>query len=891
MSNSIYQAFGNVRISEDNLVIEVMNSTGVDIEGSSNLVILDSDNINGAITGSGNTMLGSGASTSWCTLFAGTENIVSLGDGSTIDDQTLEGGNAFTVGDNGDVRASKNDTIYAGAGSDVRFGDGDVISTNSSHIHTSFVFNSRSSDIIVNGDANRIEVEGGTLVLNGANNNITASTYAARPTYSVGSRSVEETITTSTGSVVADVNGMVLTGSANGANITLTGGVATVNLGNGNIVTLSGISSGATVKYIDASGATTVSTLTDDNVENIGGTLYNVSGNATVGQDNAFFDVLNSNAALNVAGSGNTVVLEENGNRVTVAGNGNTFLGSGGATALVSGFDNFFSLGDQAAFSVYGNGNTLLGGDNSGGALTGSNNVLSIGDDGNVIDRGDGNVITFGDRALMSSSDAHATITAGANGNLLLWNGGTVNASNGNRITYLGGDGSISGDSNYINFEGDNLKVTGSNNSISMPSVFYEHLVWGQKHDAQTITTDTGSLHSLGTEIVITGSVKVTSVTLGAGGVATIDLGNGNIVTLSGVSSGTSVKYIDNSGAASVATLTDPSLLHVSGTLYNVKSDIYTAQSKSILDVFSGASLYLTGSSDQVILESGSHGGYVFGDKNTIVGTKVSGVVEAITGNGNVAQFGANNTIFNYGVGNTITVGANSVVWDTATEFLDHTSSSTTINATQGGAQITVRGTGEAINANSAEITERWLSKLSYSSSIKGNGNLIDVDCPPGQEPLNSMVLSLNGSNNMIHLYSANGGTIKTTTGSLIAKSNELVLTGTADASSIYLLNGSATVNLGSGNVITLDGVYSGANVEYIDASGKATWSVLQDSSAGVSATRSLGATSGTQADAQVNQLVAAMASYSVGSGGVGASAQMSPNANVQPLAASAVLH
>jgi hypothetical protein len=153
------------------------------------------------------------------------------------------------------------------------------------------------------------------------------------------------------------------------------------------------------------------------------------------------------------------------------------------------------------------------------------------------------------------------------------------------------------------------------------------------------------------------------------------------------------------------------------------------------------------------------------------------------------------------------------------------------------------------------------------------------------------MVLSLNGSNNMIHLYSANGGTIKTTTGSLIAKSNELVLTGTADASSIYLLNGSATVNLGSGNVITLDGVYSGANVEYIDASGKATWSVLQDSSAGVSATRSLGATSGTQADAQVNQLVAAMASYSVGSGGVGASAQMSPNANVQPLAASAVLH
>ncbi|KAK47350.1 hypothetical protein BG58_05475 [Caballeronia jiangsuensis] len=875
----------SVLVSDDNLVVEVMNSesAGVFVDGSSNLVILDGDQASVTISGNGNTVIGSGTNNSGFAIFGeSTENIISLGDWAHVQDSSINGGNTITVGDNGQIIASKNDTIYAGVGSNIGFCGGDVISADNSYIRANPFVDSYSGDISVNGDANRIEVGGGTLVLNGSNNSITASTYVVRPNIRVE----EETIKTSTASIVAGVNGMVLTGAANATNITLTGGVATVNLGDGNVVTLSGISSGATVQYIDASGATTVSTLTDANVENTGGTLFNVSGDATVGQDNAFFDVLNGNTALNVAGSGNTVFLEANGDDVKVAGDGNTFMGSDSERFFVSGSDNLFSLGERAFVEVEGRGKTVFGADYSGASLSGSNNFVTVGDHASVSDFGDGNTITFGNDAYGLIYDAHVTINAETGGRFYLENGGTIN-SNGADI-FEGGSGSVNGDSNRVNFTGDNLSLTGSNNSISM-STLAGGVSVGTRHDAQVINTATGSFTNLGTEIVITGSINVNSVKWAAGGVATIDLGSGNVVTLSGVVSGTSVKYIDNSGSATVATLTDPSLLHVSGTLYNVKSDIYTVQNKSILDVFNGASLYLSGTSNQVILESGSHGGYVSGDKNTIVGSKVSGATERIVGNGNVAQFGANNTVCNVGVGNTITVGANSEVYDAFSANVNNDGSSyfTTINATQGGALIRIYGNGETVNANSATIQEIWTSMARGSSSIKGNGNLIDV-ISYGWDMAGTMLLSLNGSNNTIHLNSAPDQTIKTTTGSLVAKSDELVLTGTADANSISLANGVATVNLGGGNVVTLNGVYSGANVEYIDASGNGTWSVLQDSASGLSSMRAAG---GTQADPQVNQLVAAMASYSADNGGVGASAQTLRNANVQTLAASATLH
>lgn len=172
---------------------------------------------------------------------------------------------------------------------------------------------------------------------------------------------------------------------------------------------------------------------------------------------------------------------------------------------------------------------------------------------------------------------------------------------------------------------------------------------------------------------------------------------------------------------------------------------------------------------------------------------------------------------------------------------------------------------------------------------VKGSGNSIEWWGSTGYATVNDTgVLSLNGSNNAVQVISANGATFKTTTASLMAMGSELVLTGTAQANSISLVDGTATVNLGNGNVVTLNDVCSGANVEYIDASGNATWSVLQDSASGLSSMR---AASSTQADPQVNQLVAMMASYSADNGGVGASTQTLPNANVQTLAASATLH
>ncbi|TCF96341.1 hypothetical protein BZM27_55775, partial [Paraburkholderia steynii] len=83
------------------------------------------------------------------------------------------------------------------------------------------------------------------------------------------------------------------------------------------------------------------------------------------------------------------------------------------------------------------------------------------------------------------------------------------------------------------------------------------------------------------------------------------------------MSSGTQIEYVDATGAASWSTLTDTSLVHVGGNMYQVTAGVKATMSNSILDVVSGASLNLTGSSDYVILESGSGSSMVTGDNNT----------------------------------------------------------------------------------------------------------------------------------------------------------------------------------------------------------------------------------------------------------------------------------
>ncbi len=72
----------------------------------------------------------------------------------------------------------------------------------------------------------------------------------------------------------------------------------------------------------------------------------------------------------------------------------------------------------------------------------------------------------------------------------------------------------------------------------------------------------------------------------------------------------------------------------------------------------------------------------------------------------------------------------------------------------------------------------------------------------------------------------------------------------------------SPPLNIGDGNVVNLKGVASGTSLEYIDASGHATYSVLQDSGLIV------GQSQGAVGDPQVHQMIAAMSTFGAPAGG-----------------------
>jgi trimeric autotransporter adhesin len=116
---------------------------------------------------------------------------------------------------------------------------------------TARLFRVSGSNNVINGEYD------GPLSLGGTNNSV-VMVNNMQVTTSSG--------TLSTGSTGADP--IVLTGSITASGLTLTGGVLTAQLGNGNVATLAGVSSGTEVEYIDAAGTATWSALLDSGLSN-----------------------------------------------------------------------------------------------------------------------------------------------------------------------------------------------------------------------------------------------------------------------------------------------------------------------------------------------------------------------------------------------------------------------------------------------------------------------------------------------------------------------------------------------------------------------------------------------------------------------------------------------
>nr|WP_244827982.1 TolC family protein [Caballeronia sp. TF1N1] len=400
------------------------------------------------------------------------------------------------------------------------------------------------------------------------------------------------------------------------------------------------------------------------------------------------------------------------------------------------------------------------------------------------------------------------------------------------------------------------VNLFGSNNTVEMAVDYvapsYQPYTTGWGLAGLQTTTGSVSVNFSGSEMVLKGSAVAGTLTDGN---LSVQLDNGNVATLSGVSSGTQIEYIDASGQATWTTLMDTNLVSMGGNMYSVTNTQSAIMSNSYFDVLGGASLRLSGSSNTVFLENGADSPsgravWITGDNNYVSATvggwdnvSVGGTHNTVTATG-VGVVGVNSfSVQEFGSANTVTVGANVRIMANGT--------GSTFYAMQGGDLIMVNSSGETIYGNNDSVYFQGVGL----TTVRGNGNDINVMPTSGNATLN-----LNGSNNTVHLD--DGAAVQTTTGSVSVNGNVLVLTGSAAAGT--LAGGNLSLQLGNGNVATMSGVSSGTQIEYIDGSGKASWSTLTDT---VSAT-------------QASQLVSAMASYSSASTGVSSTLLMQTQDN-----------
>ncbi|MFP6562594.1 hypothetical protein WJ542_30465 [Paraburkholderia sp. B3] len=299
----------------------------------------------------------------------------------------------------------------------------------------------------------------------------------------------------------------------------------------------------------------------------------------------------------------------------------------------------------------------------------------------------------------------------------------------------------------------------------------------------------------------------------------------------------------------------------------------YTTDDAMFDDAATSGFLEIFGSSNTVLLESSGSYVNIEGTGNALNGSSINGASAVMYGANNSVSLGANSHVTDNAASDTITVGANSWVYAAG--------SNSTINATQGGTQITAFD-ANTVSGNNDVID---LCATTHVMTINGNGNSISASTDV--QSSYSVQLSVNGSNNSINIGQSvdqnncpiESVSVATSSGSFIENGNTIVLLGGASLNSNILSYSSAYINLGNGNILGVGNLQAGTSVESIDASGNATWSVLQNpglQSAGV----------GASANPQAQQLVQSMASYAAAPAGVSSTLTTQDSAASAPLLA-----
>lgn len=269
-------------------------------------------------------------------------------------------------------------------------------------------------------------------------------------------------------------------------------GILSFSLGNGNYVYFSNVSYSGSTRWASGVALSTV------NVQMPGTVSYTLAGTS--------FNV-GSNETLNLTGLNDKVVLEGSDNTVNLSGDNNSISFSANNGAQTIRYGNAYVLEDA-------NGNISY----SAGAL------LSSGGGSAMFFLGDGNVVTVSD-VQKSGSNLSAS---GALGPVKVTQAGSASYTKSGATFDVGNNVSLTltGSTNHVNLQGsgDALNIHGGNNYITVnASNGFQTLQYGSayvKEDAKgNIAYSQGALLSV------------------SGGVATLSLGDGNLVSISNVQS------------------------------------------------------------------------------------------------------------------------------------------------------------------------------------------------------------------------------------------------------------------------------------------------------------------------------------------------------------------
>jgi trimeric autotransporter adhesin len=430
--------------SVDNATFDVLNGASVTLSGSSNTVTLESGAQDSTFNGNNNVISGSdGASLT----VSGTGDTITVGNHSGV--YVWGGSHTVTVGADSTLQEEdSNSTLYATQGGDrVIAGTSDVVYANNDIVLGS------GDSLTVNGDNNQIgsEAWGTTMLsLNGRNN-------------TVGLNNMD--VTTSSGSVAVSRDGtIVLTGSIQSSAASLSAGVLSIQLGDGNVATLSNVNSGTQVEYIGASGNTTWSTLLDPSLVHVAGSMYRVTADGVgVSMNNSMFDVL-AHSSVNLSGSSNYLILESGADDSYVKGDNNVISGSDGASLTVSGTGDTITVGNHSGVYVWGGSHTVTVGANCDLQEEDSNSTIYATQGGDRVIAGSGDVVNAKNDTVLASGDS---LTVNGDNNNIgtdAWGSTTLNVNGSNNsIAGLPGTINLSGNNNVVSFsaqQGEELVTT-----------------------------------------------------------------------------------------------------------------------------------------------------------------------------------------------------------------------------------------------------------------------------------------------------------------------------------------------------------------------------------------------------------------------------------------------